>query len=874
MSVRRRITGPTGRVVDNRWLVLGLFAIGAGACSKVAFDFNLLPCEAGRCGDGYDCHPEQGVCVRHVAVDCRSPSSATCPSKVETGSSCPSEGSFLPCADTAIACEQGCRTCGAGLTWGACPCTNASAEICNNLDDDCDGVTDNGLGNCQCTSGDPGTETCDGNDNDCDAVIDNVLNPTADCDLKLGTPPNVDEFQCAAGSCAISRCVAAYVDTNQIAGDGCEDDCVPSNGGVEICDTEDNDCNGTVDDAPQDATGCVDYYLDTDHDGFGSGGPQCWCTPSGDLTAAVGGDCAPGDATSYPGATEVCDGNDNDCVNGTPANEIDADGDRYVICTGWNDTQSDNPTIQGGGDCAAGDPTSYPGATEVCDGNDNDCVNGIAADETDADLDLWVVCTGWSDSQGDNPAIQGGGDCPVSDAAHHPGVTEICNNLDDNCSGVIDDSPLTAATCKCANGGTPAAGETCGNGIDDDCNNAVDDGCVVATVTVSDRNLGCDKLLPNTSNQTLIGVDVGAALAATTLTGITFRAHPQSTTTFASQISNVRLYRDNNGDGLYDGGDTLVDGTARSFSGSPATVTFSGLAEPLAAGSTLSLILVADVTLAANGTYLAVQMTSIGDFTVGAGDKVLSPLPLLGDAHAVSSLACSGLTTAGSAPIASVASIQQPNQSNWQTAPDDPAGCNNNSCYPSGSQSSTPFDCDLDDDGNPDQIQVTDAGNTGSRIAHINTGIPLGLPLCGLTMRLFATDSREKNATGCDTGNVDNRLFGGNYSSVPDGCGMACPGLDTHYLYYYSTGTNTSGSVSATGTGARTVTATNGPRTGDACYSQYVDHGLKPLYDAAVSSGASTGTFHVRFVVDTGGGLSSDGGRGVMHLPEIYVDIR
>jgi len=70
------------------------------------------------------------------------------------------------------------------------------------------------------------------------------------------------------------------------------------------------------------------------------------------------GDCDDTDPTTYPGATELCDGKDNDCDGIVPADEQDADGDGFMICAG---------------DCDDSDPTTYPGAPELCDGKDNDC---------------------------------------------------------------------------------------------------------------------------------------------------------------------------------------------------------------------------------------------------------------------------------------------------------------------------------------------------------------------------------------------------------------------------------------------------------------------------------------------------------------------
>ena len=68
---------------------------------------------------------------------------------------------------------------------------------------------------------------------------------------------------------------------------------------------------------------------------------------------SVGGcsDCDDGDPRTYPGAAQVCDGNDNTCGGAVPADEMDVDGDDHVACSGWDDTQGDQPDIDGGGDC-------------------------------------------------------------------------------------------------------------------------------------------------------------------------------------------------------------------------------------------------------------------------------------------------------------------------------------------------------------------------------------------------------------------------------------------------------------------------------------------------------------------------------------------
>ncbi|MDP7112157.1 MAG: putative metal-binding motif-containing protein [Myxococcota bacterium] len=181
--------------------------------------------------------------------------------------------------------------------------------------------------------------------------------------------------------------------------------------------------------------------LHADHDGDGLG--------------ISGGDCDDGDPESYPGATERCDGADNDCDGVVPLDEHDEDDDGHMPC---------------GGDCDDADPERYPADADgdgygPCDG---DCDDGDPElDPGDRDGDGYSTCDGDcddSDPDRDLGDLDGDGwsscgavrDCDDHDASIHPDADETGDGVDNDCDGLVDEGVPTAMGCGWSDAGRSA----------------------------------------------------------------------------------------------------------------------------------------------------------------------------------------------------------------------------------------------------------------------------------------------------------------------------------------------------------------------------------------------------------------------------------
>ncbi|MCO6491481.1 MAG: thrombospondin type 3 repeat-containing protein [Phaeodactylibacter sp.] len=78
------------------------------------------------------------------------------------------------------------------------------------------------------------------------------------------------------------------------------------------------------------------------------------------------------------------------------------------------------------GDCDDDNPSLSPGSPELCNGIDDNC-NGLIDDGLDVDGDGFLACQG--DCDDDNPNV-------------YPGASELCNGVDDNCDGQADEGAI------------------------------------------------------------------------------------------------------------------------------------------------------------------------------------------------------------------------------------------------------------------------------------------------------------------------------------------------------------------------------------------------------------------------------------------------
>ncbi len=507
----------------------------AGLCKTCQTDSDC-PQAADKClllGDtrycGRDCSfddacPPSFRCGEATTVDgalapkqCQ-PTSGTCECIAATA------GQQVPCEVTnASGTCSGISVCRPPVGYDVCSARTPTGEVCNGIDDDCNGMTDENLGDATCGTGDcvrsvaacangttqvctpgmPNAETCNNRDDNCNGTVDDGFNTQTDV-VNCGTCDTVCVLtnavpKCELGACGVERCVAGWSDLDRVAANGCEYPCV-SDGGMEICDGLDNDCDGTVDDG-----------FDLINDPSNCGQCNLICSVTGTTVSTYAcvarvcgiGSCVPGrgncnqqygDGCEVDLATEVthCGACGQACTtaNATPA----CDGGMCGIAS--CNTGFGNCNGQVGDGCEVNTQTALANCGvcgNVCNAANanNTCVNGTCG---------FTCAANWWDADG----LASNG-CEYA-CIRTAGGVEQCDNIDNDCDNRVDeDFDLTSNGSHCGQCNracsAPFATTTCSSSAcavtacdtsRANCNNAYVDGCEVNTGTDLANCGGCN----------------------------------------------------------------------------------------------------------------------------------------------------------------------------------------------------------------------------------------------------------------------------------------------------------------------------------------------------------------------------------------------